>query len=153
MDDFQNVATRNYTVPDILDLTQYMTYVQEWGMTNPLPIRYKLINACFHIGATVNSGHYTSATTGPMLDGQTPPRRQYEINDRWVTDETLDDGSNYITNPPGDHTDWKPYYLWYERIPKQSLWQYDDAVFDDETGKDVGANRKGKRKRSPSTSF
>ncbi|KAJ4369789.1 hypothetical protein N0V83_005553 [Neocucurbitaria cava] len=102
-------------IPDILDLTQYMSNSEA---ENPWPVRYKLITATYHAGEDANSGHYVSAVTGPKEKFQKGPAPQYFCVDEDIYDWEGEDYPNVLTINPAEHNgmDFDTTMLFYVRI-------------------------------------
>lgn len=110
-------------VPDILDITQYMTF--QPADQGHLPVRYKLVGSNYHAGPNAKSGHYVAGVTGPKERFQKADGPQYFCNDRNIGDWVDAQGRNVLTaNPalnPAENTAVKgsrfnTTTLWYVRM-------------------------------------
>jgi hypothetical protein len=111
-------------IPDILDITEHMNYDTQ----HPIPVRYRLTSGAYHIGATLESGHYVSGVTtewgqrpgtrrknGPVL----PTRPQFLCNDEEISDFPGPAGTNRLRSGRAFHG--SPYVLWYVRTKETSV--------------------------------
>ncbi|CAO2648436.1 Nn.00g077030.m01.CDS01 [Neocucurbitaria sp. VM-36] len=119
-EDDNAIKIRNHIqIPDILDLTRYMTFP---ATQNPWPVRYKLVSSTYHTGATPTSGHYVAGVTGPKEPFKKGPRPQYFCNDDVITDWVDAQQPNVITSNPAiqSNTNFDATIIFYERIPHGS---------------------------------
>ena len=122
----QQYKNRNpMTIPEILNLTEYMTYGND---ATPVPVRYKLRHVVYHQSAGLDGGHYAAAVT--RIRNQPSGAKTFFCNDPVVTDFTYDEVyydhevTNMLLAPQlnmGDNddvqSDYDPTYLIYVRLP------------------------------------